>query len=972
MSRRTETSQVFANPSGTFTEDRYALAQWTRQDGRLVEIDTTLKPGADGRISPKATTIGLEFSGGGAGPLATITRDGRSMSLSWPTALPKPHVAGDTATYPEVLPGVDLKLRAGNSGFGQLLVVKSAEAAANPALKAVSLKLASDGVAVSADGHGNLTAVNPAGQEVFTAPTPLMWDSSAKKEKPAHRSSARLAAAAGSADAPPPNDEFEPRHGAQEAAMPLAVAGGKVTLTPDQALLRGEKTTYPVYLDPAVSGGREAWAIAYKKYPDAHYFNGAGWRNADGSTGTSLARVGYENQDNGLGRSFFRMDSNNLWNTRKQVIKSTFRIKNTWSWSCTPRTVETWLTDPVYPTTSWKNQPTWERRLDSVNDSKGWGSGCPAGNLAFDVTSAAKDAAARKWPNITLGMRVPQSLEDSRDEYAWKKFDAKTAALSTEYNTLPNAPTSLDTAPSSGGCKTSGPYVSVGNTDVHLTARVGDPDGGTVKAQFNLWATGHHPNDDPKAVMIVNQTVSATSGTVARLKIPKATLAKHIPAAGGHFSWKVQAEDGRTSSDWTPASGKPGCQFVFDPTRPSTPPGIASTDYPDGSDGWPQTTGRARTQGLFALTNGGVGDVTKYEYWTDWDPTVRTATPQNPSDPADRAEIPLTPPAAGSHGLYVRSRDGAGNLSDQALHLFYADSPATPDKPGDLNGDGYADFYGLRTDGSLRLYPGQGNGYVGTATAAGNTDLNGASITHRGDWTDDGFEDLVAAVPGSGGKTLQIFPNNGVGYACSARDEQADGHSRSCLYEQQELDVYDPANNHWANADQILAIGDVDGPLDTDGDGAVDVEGHPDLLVKEGDLLWLYYGSDSFYLDGTSPPVLVGNGGWSEFDLAAPGDRNADNHVDLVARRKIEGELRIYTGTGPAGEGLGSGHTVIGTGWTAGRRPLITAAPDANGDGRPDLWATGSDANLYIHHDLEGGAGTQIGAGGWNAFQAIS
>ncbi|GAA2948388.1 hypothetical protein GCM10020227_14180 [Streptomyces flavovirens] len=111
-----------------------------------------------------------------------------------------------------------------------------------------------------------------------------------------------------------------------------------------------------------------------------------------------------------------------------------------------------------------------------------------------------------------------------------------------------------------------------------------------------------------------------------------------------------------------------------------------------------------------------------------------------------------------------------------------------------------------------------------------------------------------SSILGDGGKTLQLYPNNGVGWACTDRDEQADGHSRSCLYESQELAVADEADNHWANADQILAISDVDGPLDTDNDGTIDVAGYPDLLVKEGDLLWLYYGSESLFHDATRAP----------------------------------------------------------------------------------------------------------------------
>ncbi|MFG2558081.1 hypothetical protein [Streptomyces sp. NPDC048496] len=574
LSRRTETSQVFANPEGSFTQETYALPQWVRKNHKLVDIDPTLTPTADGTLVTKATEVGIAFSGGGSGPLVTITRDGRSMSWSWPTALPTPQVDGNTVTYAEVMAGVDLKLRAGESGFGELLVVKTPEAAANPALKSLEFKLATDGVTVAADEHGNMRAVNPAGQEIFTAPTPRMWDSSV----PA--GSAAALSASGPAAQEPRGDEFEPGNGALETSMPLKVGADTLTLAPDQSLLTGKETTYPVYLDPSVSGSREAWTIIYKKYPDGTFYNGAGWTNSDGSKGTSTARVGYENQTNGTARSFFRMDSNNLWNTDKVISASTFRIKNSWSWSCTNRPVETWLTGSISSSTSWNKPPSWSRLLSTVNESKGYNSTCPGGNLAFDVTSAAKDAVSKHWDNITLGMRVPVASET--DVYAWKKFDAKSAVLSTTYNTRPKAPTALDTIPSTKntqGCGDTAPYGLIGNTDIYLTAKITDGDGGTVKAKFNLWPTGHHPNDDPNGVIVVNKTLSVTSGTVAKLKVTKAELTPYLSKANGNFSWKVQAQDSALSSDWTPPAGKPGCRFVFDPTRPSSPPGVDSKQF---------------------------------------------------------------------------------------------------------------------------------------------------------------------------------------------------------------------------------------------------------------------------------------------------------------------------------------------------------------------------------------------------------
>ena len=961
--KRTEDTEVYANPDGTFTEDRHALPQRVRKGHRLVPIDATLQTNPDGSLSTKATTVGLTFSGGGSGPLATVTRDGRSISLSWPTELPKPVVAEDSVTYPNVLPDVDLKLLAGASGFAQLLVVKTPEAAANPKLATLQYGMTTDGVDVQADSNGNLTALNPAGQVVFTSPTPRMWDSTtAAAPQGLSRTSAQSTETAGP-EAGMPADELEPGYGAKQAAMDMQVTGSHLSITPDQDLLTDPDTTYPVYIDPVVSGGREAWTIAYKKYPNSSFYNGIGWGGSGSSTTT--ARVGYENETNGLAESFFRMDSNNLWNNNKQIIKSTFRIKNTWSWSCTDRTVEVGLTGSISSATTWNNRPSWARTLSSVNQSLGWGSACPAGNLAFDVTSAAKDAAAKKWPNITLGMRAA----DESDVYAWKKFDARSAVLSTDYNTVPEPPTGLYTSPDSGtNCGTTTPYTVIGNTDITLGGKFKDSDGGTIKAHFILWPTGHGGADNE-----VNSTVSATSGTVSKLVVSKTKLAALLKDAGvtgtGTFTWYARAEDSTAASAFSSQ-----CHFQFDSTRPSHPPTVTSAQFPDGSDGWPANTSPARTQGTFTLGNGGVSDVKKYEYWTDWDPTVRTATPPSIGG---SAAVKVTPASAGAHFLYARSIDQGGNSSDRTAYLFYVKSPEIQDQPGDLNGDGNSDMYGVRTDGTLWAYSGSGNGTLSAYTTASSTNFNGASITHRGDWTNDGYEDLIALAGTTGSKALQLYPNNGYGYACTTPGEQAD--TGTCTTGRQELSVYDPADNHWTDADQIIAIGDVDGPLDVDGDGTADVPGFPDLLVKEGNLLWLYYGAASYYLDETYEPVLIGNGGWSGYDLIAPGDVDGNGHADLLARQTSTGNLYYYPGTGPAGEGLGSGTTrvQIGTGWTTTSRPLITSDADADNDGKPDLWATSPDTGkgLYFYPAVTStghGTPTAVGTGGWLDFQTLS
>ncbi|WP_415949939.1 VCBS repeat-containing protein [Streptomyces sp. KLOTTS4A1] len=959
LSRRSETAQTFANPDGSFTTDQFATAQRVRRGGKFVDIDTTLTRNKNGTFSAKATEVGVIFSGGGKGPLATVTRDGRSLSWSWPGKLPAPDVDGDSVVYRDVLPDVDLKLTAGSAGFGQLLIVRNAKAAANPALRKIKLPLDTKGLRVEADKHGSLRAVNPAGQEVFTAPTPMMWDSS----RPA-ASSARST----EPPPPPPAHDFEPPYGAKKAAMGTDIEAGHLALTPDTDVLRGPGTRYPVYIDPSVSGAREAWTIAYSSAANTGFYNGNGWQEGDGDSVTSYARVG--NPGDGTSRSFFRMDTNNLWNTNKVISSSVFRIKNAYSYSCTHREVQLWLTGGISSATTWNKQPSWAQKLDTVSEAKGYSSSCPAGNLAFDVTTGAKKAQSSKWNNITLGMRATSE----GDRFAYKRFTATSAVLSTTYNTVPDVPGSLDTNPSTG-CDTTSPYPIIGNTDVYLTAKVSDRDGGTVKAQFRLWGNNSYAG----GAEIFDQTVSVSSGTIAKVRVPKATLAAALDKAGGIFGWKVRAQDSTASSSWTPSTT---CRFVFDPDRPSYPPGVTSTQFPDGSDGWPYNTSSVRTEGTFTLSSGGVSDVTKYEYWTDWDSTRRTATP---SGPGGSVSIKLTPTNTGANQVYAKSYDKANNPSDTAVYLFYANGPKTPDKPGDLNGDGNADLWGVDKDGTLRRFYGAGDGTVTEADrTASNHNWNDVLISHRGDWNSDGYEDLIALRPDSatGTSRLWLHPNSGFGFACT---------DCSTAYTRQELTVYDPANNHWSGgAKQILAIGDVDGGIDTDGDGTEDIPGYPDLLVNDSTHIWLYYGNPDRRLDSDREPVLLagpddpiatGSSTVGEVTLAAPGDWNKDGQADLVVRydRPDTGGLFVFHGReNEYGYDISvDERSSIGWNWSTDTVPQFALAPDADNSGNPlDFFATtaGSGRLRFLgNHEVDTGHTTYKEASlAFAGYQAIS
>ncbi|MGY4739605.1 VCBS repeat-containing protein [Streptomyces sp. ATMOS53] len=976
VSKRTETSETHALPNGNLRHTQHTLPVRVKREGAWTAVDTTLAETA-GRIQPKAAPGRVTFSAGGDNRLVTLSDRGGELALTWPKDLPEPVLDGPTATYREVFPGVDLAVKASVDGFSQALIVKTPEAADRPELAQIGFGLRTEGLDLREDAEtGTLSAVNAAGQTVFASSTARMWDSSGTAEQAPAVKSLRSAASSARAETTtatgPVSDPSPLTPGTKSSEVGVEVADDRIFLTPDQKLLDAPDTEFPVYIDPRMTGTREAWTIAYKPHPTSSYWNGTGW---DGGT-TSEARVGYESSTGGTARSFFRVGSKFLAGVK--VIDAQFQITETHSWSCTPKPVELYLTGSISSSTTWNKQPSWSTRQDSRSVAHGNETfGCPNAAVDFNAKDAAVKAAASKWSSITFGLRAPQSAEDNKDEYSWKKFkpDAK---LIVEFNRLPKAPWALDTIPSTKvsatECGNGSSYVTVGNTDVTLTAQAWDPDGGAVNVQFHLWATGKH---DVSPGIIFDKRVKVTvkstdsKGAQARVVVPKALLDQHKGASGGQFSWKAQAEDtsdAAFASDWTPTAGAPGCRFGFDPTAPTVMPTVDSKDdlYPETTpDIEPVEGALARTEGVFEFGANGVSDTAEYLYGLDRTPPSSSAKPTTKGGPAQARITPLTP---GPHTLYVRSVDAAKNPGPIYPYRFYVKSPGVTDKPGDVNGDGMPDLFAVDGSNNLRLYGGTGSGKVDTMIPlSSGGGWNGALLTHRGDWSLDFYEDLVARR--SDGK-LWLYPNNGQG------EFTEDTKQEVYVFPDPETEVATDT----AAIKQIVSVGDITPDSELQ---------NPDFVAVIGDQLWFLPGQASGTVDSG---YLIGNSGWSGMQLASPGDVDGDGFTDLIGRNTANGEVWLYHGrspgdadgdgvsdggTDPASLGAGANRTAYATGWTTAARPLITASGDTNGDGVSDLWTTTANTSAgleFVPGRASGLVGTPVAVGttGWQAIKLLS
>jgi hypothetical protein len=623
---QSEYTQVVAQPDGRLTFESAVVPQRARRaDGSWAPVDLNLRVGADRLIRPGASVADVAFSGGGDGPLVSLTRSGRSLRLSWPSALPAPTVNGDSATYANVLPDVDLVVRATHTGFTHVLVVRTAAAAANPRVRTLSFAVGGD-ARIERLGNGSLRAV--AGDTLVADAEPaVMWDSS-----PASGGNLRAAAAADRT----PSTPAAAGDGARVAAVATRVArNGALELVPDVGLLQGADVTYPVFVDPAWSVSKTKWAYAT--------------HNNCTNTDYSVARVGLSPEGPCAGvrfRSFFEFPtSNGTVSLKSKHIESAYvQMKLDHSWSCGNTWAHMYLTPVINATmkASWSSMrlKTW---LDSAEGHANEGSGCsdsPQADMIMNfsgstVTGQVQTAANGGWPSITVGFcACNENGEWETAQDRWKKFFPANAKLVVDYDSKPGKPTGLHVA--DVACPTSG-VLSIGTLTPKFSAVYPDGDSGQTLTGTYEWievpAGGIGTvTDTSPARLTPPPTAPATANG-------RATTAAVTVVKNKTYAYRVTSVDPAPYSQWSGWSG--WCQFAVDTTVPPAPT-ITPGAVP--GPGAPITF-------TFATTT---TDVVKFRYgWTSSPTTEVSAS----GTTTRSASATLTVPRYGQNTLWVRGID---------------------------------------------------------------------------------------------------------------------------------------------------------------------------------------------------------------------------------------------------------------------------------------------------------------------------
>lgn len=668
LDERTEWTQTFATTQGTTRVEMAASAQRTRVDGDWAEIDTALEVRPDG-VSVISPVYAMTFSDGSPGrPLAVIEKDGRSLEMGSPLPLTTPVISGDQVTYPEVVEGVDLvvSVHPDGTGFSQVLRVESPEAAANPLLAELDFPiLVSQDLQLEAAGSG-FEARDSEDVAVFTSPAPYMWDSSAESAA----GMGGLLQRGMDPAASQPSDQgsdlasggevdrvVEPIEGDVVAPVPAELTPEGVVLTPDQELLTDEATTWPVYIDPGVSGSLIERAMVRSQQP-----------NSAAGYGFSNQGVGYCNvaQDSAcVASSYQRL----MWEfnglsavaaaSGSDVISAQFNVYGSHSWDCTPRGVQLWLVNAIDAGTTWNNHAIsgWVQNLDTKSITHR--SACsPADQkprwVSFNATQALRLVADGDWSQVTFGLYVDESSMVN-----WKRYNGGDAGLSITYSRPPvtAGPAYSSTTPSVPCVEGDGrPYIRT--TQPTLYWHANDPDGTSAYRNLDivnvLWAWQWHwdaPEDQ------LNPYGWAHSATVP---------ANYALWDGHTYRWSSGGKDIETGA-YGPMTS---CEFTVDVTAPSTVPGVSPVAGQPGVYGENAVGGGNGLQGQFDFSNGGVSDVASYNYSFDNDSMGWNAPASSP-----RVTFPSWLATPGTHRVVVQSVDRAGWTGPVKTYRFTVRPP---------------------------------------------------------------------------------------------------------------------------------------------------------------------------------------------------------------------------------------------------------------------------------------------------------
>lgn len=793
------TTIVTAKPDGELTASVNVVPVRVRQAGRWVPVSTRLTHTSGGRLAPVAVPgDAVSFSGGGTGPMAEIAASGTQLALWWPGTLPAPSVSGSSATYPDVLPGVNLVLTATSDaagGFREVLVVTSRAAAADPGLASLSLRVTSAGTTgLSRVTDGGLVAKMTGGRGWYQADAPVMWDSSyvtRQARSAALKAAATAARGVGAALAGfgigAKSAVSGPAFGARVAQLGTRVlSGGHVlSLTPDMRMLSSGTTRYPAYIDPGFTtitntGSEKGYDPVQSDSGTGDCSSTTGYcdtTNCRGShyddSGYSALPVGYDDFEYGACQ-FSDTDyalyqvaiPQGMFGSHAVLAAASLQTAEVYSSSCSASASVTasWI-GGIRSSTGWPGPGTTKNDVDAT-DTVGPDSGsCNTTEDLSDTVSAGfnlkSDLAKFSSAASNITVRLWEKSNTNDDDH--KQF-ARNPTLQVTWTDTPNTPIGMKEAADNSGtnsldCATSPSSAPrMGKTDStngpYLFATYGDVDGAAVQANIHYENYTSSPGTwTEKDAAIDNLTTS--NGEVG-WQMP-ASYTSGL-ADGTVIGWQAQSETGSGTvagttygpykSAWTST-----CYFAVYPKSP---------DDPSITTGFTQGTAQGvGSQVSFTITQSSGDTASEFVWGLDATPpttgtipaaqtcTATAATASCTKISSGSATVTITVPSPGPHDFWAYEVDAGGNDSGMTNGAA-SGTTWTFSGAGDT---GVSYTSGSSLQGNFAAALGAGKSYDNTMIST----ASGSPGNANGDGSGNSLDEAQLSAAGwSAGKTVTI------------------------------------------------------------------------------------------------------------------------------------------------------------------------------------------------------------------------
>ncbi|MFN8157472.1 MAG: DNRLRE domain-containing protein [Candidatus Nanopelagicales bacterium] len=536
----TESRRVWAEPDGSFSAEVYTGPNWVRQpNGSWAEVDTRLHEAPNGDVVPQAAAVDVSLAGDAASPpstgktndVATVAiptaslddlaaaqtdpsvqvpaspdagASAASVTIGTSSALPAPTLDDNEATYANVEPGKDLRIRVLPTGVQTFVDIKTRPTVIPTGGVQVALPLSAKGLTVSETADGGFVLRDATtGDVVSKTPAARVWDAS-------------LEAASG-----------ESEHGFVADTDVVKTADGyKLIVTIPADYFDTPGLVYPITVDPTYTFGTSVLTDTYVEH---------GYDTTSFGTDPDL-KVGTYDAGTHIGRSYLKFDlagAPSFMDTtydRTVVDTANLKVWEYWAANCTATAMYIrYLTSSFSNSSTWNTKPSQSSAVYTVTDAHRDDSTGSCAQSWLDTTSGTTvKSIVQGWVNGTYANYGLALTASETSSSGWKRFyskDASTSAyrpsLVVSYHHIPTTPSVLSLAGrnAAGWVRSSTPSMS---------ATVADLDGGNVAGQFYVSTSSSF-------------TSTAWSGSVAVPTGSVATVTTTSLAQGTQYYARVRA-----------------------------------------------------------------------------------------------------------------------------------------------------------------------------------------------------------------------------------------------------------------------------------------------------------------------------------------------------------------------------------------------------------------------------------------------